>query len=135
MPSYFLLSRKLPTCQSCSTRHGPIISGSQSAFSSVNCLLCFKVSATFHLSTALSEFLIPITSSLLFLLSPSASFYVHAGSLLECAGQAEALKEMDFSALNVIWQLEYAIHNLSYPPNWKAREKLNAVEGSAVCFF
>lgn len=33
-----------------------------------------------------------------------------------------------------IWQLEYAIHNLIYPPNWKAREELNAGEGSAVCF-
>lgn len=39
-----------------------------------------------------------------------------------------------FSALNEIWQLEYAIHDLIYPPNWKAREELNAGEGSAVCF-
>lgn len=39
-----------------------------------------------------------------------------------------------FSALNEIWQLEYANHDLIYPPNWKAREELNAREGSAVCF-
>lgn len=36
-----------------------------------------------------------------------------------------------FSALNEIWQLEYAIDSIIYPPNWKAREELN--EGSAVC--
>lgn len=38
------------------------------------------------------------------------------------------------SALNEIWQLDYAIHDLIYPPNWKAREELNAREGRAVCF-
>lgn len=40
-----------------------------------------------------------------------------------------------FSALNEIWQLECAVQYaiLIYPPNWKAREEFDAVEGSAVC--
>lgn len=69
------------------------------------------------------------------LVCPSASFYVCVESLLEIRwtwriSQRDGL----FSALNEIWQLEYAIHNLIYPPNWKAREELNVGEGSAVCF-
>lgn len=45
-----------------------------------------------------------------------------------------SLRDGLFSALNEIWQLEYAIQKLIYPPNWKAREELNSREGSAVCF-
>lgn len=122
------------------TRHGPIIYGSQSTSSSVHhvhyalsiCLSC--------LSTALLGFLIPTTSSLLFPLSPSARLSICI-CLCVC-GESSGIRwtrrssQRDglFSALNEIWQLEYAIHNFIYPPNWKAREELNAEEGSAVCF-
>lgn len=100
------------------------------------CTLCFKAAAFSRSSTALSGFLIPTTSSLLFPLSPSASKYVcvcgESSGIRWTRGSSQ--RRGLFSALNEIWQLEYAIHNLSYPPNWKAREELNAGEGSAVCF-
>lgn len=63
------------------------------------CTLCFKATAFSRSSTALSGFLIPTTSSLLFPLSPSASKYVCVcvESLLEFAGQGGSLKDVDFS--------------------------------------
>lgn len=122
------------------TRHGPIIYGSQSTSSSVHYVHYTLKHLPFLLSTALSGFLIPTTSSLLFPLSPSARLSVCI--FLCVCGESSGIRwtrrssQTDglFSALNEIWQLEYAIHNLIYPPNWKAREELNTREGSAVCF-
>lgn len=94
------------------------------------CTLCFKASA--------SGSLIPTTSSLLFPLSARLSIcnsFTCVESLLEFAGQGGALKEMDFSQHWMKfgnWNMPSTI--LMYPPNWKAREELNAGEGSAVCF-
>lgn len=64
-------------------------------------------------STALSGFLIPTTSSLLFLLSTFTRlsiciFYACVESPLEFAGQGGALKEMDFS-LSTEWNLATGI--------------------------
>lgn len=104
------------------------------------CTLCFKASAFSALLQPCREFLIPTTSSLLFPLSPSACLSICI--FLCVCGESSGIRwtrrssQRDglFSALNEIWQLEYAIHDLIYPPNWKAREELNAGEGSAVCF-
>lgn len=107
-------------------------------FLSTLCTLCFKA-----FSAPLQPcrgFLIPTTPSLLFPLSPSARLFICI--FLCVCGESSGIRwtrrssQRDglFSALNEIWQLEYAIHNLIYPPNWKAREELIAGEGSAVCF-
>lgn len=104
------------------------------------CTLCFKASAFSARLQPCRGFLIPNTSSLLFPLSPSARLSICI-FLCVCGGSSgirwtsrSSQRDGLFSALNEIWQLEYAIHNLIYPPNWKAREELNAGEGSAVCF-
>lgn len=122
------------------TRHGPIIYGSQSTSSSVHYVHYALKHLPFPLSTALSGFLIPNTSSLLFPLSQSARLSICI--FLCVCGESSGIRwtrrssQTDglFSALNEIWQLEYAIHDLIYPPNWKAREELNTREESAVCF-
>lgn len=75
--------------------------------------------------------------SLLFPLSlriaPSASFYVRGESSGICWTRKSSQTDGLFLALNENWQLEYAIHHLIYPPNWKAGEELNTREESAVC--
>lgn len=75
------------------------------------------------------EFLIPTTSSRLFfhLVCIYRAFW---DSLDRGGSQRDEL----FSALNEMRQLECAIHAFGYPPNWKAREELNAGEASAVHF-
>lgn len=101
------------------------------------CTLCFCLFPLVY--SLVKGFLIPTTSSLLFLLFLSASLSICV--FLCVCGESSGIRwtrkssQRDglFSALNKIWQLEYAIHHLIYPPNWKAREELNAREGSAVC--
>lgn len=101
------------------------------------CTLCFKESAFFSASLQpCRSYLFPPHLAFCFYclrLSICIFFYVCVESLLEFAG-GSSQRDGLFSALNENWQLEYAIHNLIYPPNWKAREEWNAGEGSAVCF-
>lgn len=86
-----------------STRHGPIIYGSQSTSSSVHYVHYALKHLPFPLFYSLvGSFLFPPHLAFCFhclrlLVCPSASFYVCVESLLEFAGQGGALKEMDFS--------------------------------------
>lgn len=123
-----------------SIRHGPNIYGSQSTSSSVHYVHYALKHLPFRSSTALLGLFIPTTSSPVFPLSLSACLSICISLCLcgESSGirwtRRSSQRDGLFSALNEIWQLEYAIHDLIYPPNWKAREELNAREGSAVCF-
>lgn len=104
------------------------------------CTLCIKASAFSACLQPCRGFLFPPHLAFCFyclhlLVCPSASFMCVWRVLWNSLDREELLKRWTFlSALNEIWQLEYAVHDLIYPPNWKAREELNAGEGSAVCF-
>lgn len=121
------------------TRHGPVIDGSQSTSSPVH----YVHNAFKHLPFPLVYSLVGVSYSHLIYPCVSTGSSVHlsicvflcvCGVLWNLLDNEDLRRQMDVSQhWMIIWQLEYAAHYFTDPPNWKAREGWNAEEGSAVC--